>query len=198
MFTGLVRDIGHVVAVEDRGGDKLLVIKPQKISTRTFMLGASLACDGVCFTVAGFREDAFEVHASSETLAKTTVSTWKKGTAINLEPSLCAGDEMGGHLVYGHVDGVGECVKVMPQGESTRLLFRVPKEFMAFIAPKGSITVNGVSLTVNEVEGNHFEVMIIPHTKQHTTLEAIVTHTKVNIEIDMLARYVARLREVGK
>ncbi|OYW08107.1 MAG: riboflavin synthase subunit alpha, partial [Acidiphilium sp. 37-67-22] len=141
--------------------------------------------------------DWFAVEVSGETLSKTTLGTWRAGTAVNLERALRMGDELGGHVVSGHVDGLGEVVSTQPEGGSTRWRFRVPRDLARFIAPKGSVAVNGVSLTVNEVDGAEFGVNIIPHTETHTSFATLAVGDAVNIEIDMLARYVARLAEAG-
>ncbi|WP_395662684.1 riboflavin synthase, partial [Aestuariivirga sp.] len=158
-------------------------------------LGASIACNGCCLTVIEKGANWFAIQASAETLSKTTLGGWAEGTRINLERALKIGDELGGHIVSGHVDGLGEIVSITPEGASQRFRFRVPNELARFIAPKGSVAIDGTSLTVNEVEGNHFGVNIIPHTQAVTTWGTMVEGQRVNIEIDMLARYVARLTE---
>lgn len=195
MFTGLIQDMGRVVAVEKTATDVELAIQTKNLSVDAMKIGASVACNGVCLTVTEKAGDTFKVQVSAETLAKTTVQSWQFHTAINLEPSLKLGDELGGHLVYGHVDAVGECISVKPEGECWRFEFGVPKEIAPFIAAKGSVTIDGISLTVNSVRDNHFGIMIIPHTFVHTGMQYVKVGTKVNIEIDMLARYVARLQQ---
>ncbi len=158
-------------------------------------LGASIACSGCCLTVIERGDDWFAVEVSAESLGLTTLGTWRPGTKINLEGSLKLGDELGGHLVSGHVDGLAKVIEITPENGSTRWRFELPVALAKFVAPKGSIAINGVSLTVNEVDGVCFGVNIIPHTAQHTNFATLAVGDDVNIEIDMLARYVARLRE---
>lgn len=195
MFTGLITDVGRVAAVE-RCGDTRFTIATA-FDMDTVDLGASIACNGVCLTVVEKDRGRFVIDASAETLSKTTLAAWMEGTPVNLERSLRLGDELGGHLVYGHVDGVGEVVAVRPEGDSTRWTFRAPDALARFIAPKGSIAVDGVSLTVNEVDGATFGVNIIPHTRARTTFGSLREGDRVNLEVDMLARYVARLVSAG-
>lgn len=200
MFTGIVTALGTVREVQPIGGghDLRLVIgtSPAFLAEPApAALGASIACSGVCLTVVHLAADAFAVDCSAETIAKTTVGGWKPGTRINLERALRMGDELGGHLVSGHVDGVGEVVSATPENASVRWRFRVPKAVAPFIAPKGSVAINGVSLTVNEVDGEVFGVNIIPHTASITTFGTLQPGDQVNVEVDMMARYVARLRE---
>ena len=168
----------------------------------TIEIGASIACNGICLTVLETGSDQgrswFEVSASAETLAKTTLGAWQPGWRINLEPALRVGDELGGHIVSGHVDGVGEITGIRAEGGSHRLTIRAPGALARFIAPKGSIAVDGISLTVNEVNGANFGVNIIPHTWAVTSLGLASAGAKVNLEIDLLARYVARLAEAGE
>ena len=198
MFTGIVTDIGEVIAIEKRGDTRLTIATaydPDGIA-----IGASIACSGCCLTAVetGRLQDGrgfFAVDASAETLATTTLGYWKAGTRINLERPLRMGDELGGHVVSGHVDDVGEIVRVEPEGDSLRFRFRVSPGIARFIAPKGSVSLDGTSLTVNEVEGNAFGVNIIPHTQAMTTWGKARPGDRVNVEIDMLARYVARLAE---
>jgi riboflavin synthase len=193
MFTGIITDIGTVRSVT-RAGDTRFEIETA-YDLATVDLGASIACNGCCLTVIEKGRDWFAIQASSETLSKTTLGDWTKGTRINLERALKIGDELGGHIVSGHVDGLGEIVSIRPEGDSTRFRFRVPNELARFIAPKGSVAIDGTSLTVNEVEGREFGVNIIPHTQAVTTWGSMVEGQRVHIEIDMLARYVARLTE---
>jgi riboflavin synthase len=200
MFTGIVTDIGEVIAIEERGDTRLTIATAY--DPDGIVLGASIACSGCCLTAVktGRLQDGrgfFAVDASAETLAKTTLGDWKAGTRINLERPLRMGDELGGHVVSGHVDDVGEIVRVEPEGDSMRLRLRVPPAIARFIAPKGSVALDGTSLTVNEVEGDEFGVNIIPHTQAVTTWGKATPGDRVNVEIDMLARYVARLSETG-
>jgi riboflavin synthase len=158
-------------------------------------IGASIACNGVCLTVTETGEDWFDVSISAETLSKSTLGGWAEGAAVNLERALKVGDELGGHIVSGHVDGVAEIVATRDEGESTRYTFRAPGDLARFIAPKGSVALDGTSLTVNEVEGAEFGVNIIPHTKEVTTWGALKAGDRVNLEVDTMARYVARLQD---
>lgn len=191
MFTGLVQSVG-VVSAAEKSGDLILTIKAPSISAN-LTLGASVACHGVCLTVIEMGADSFKVQLSAETLAKTTAKHWKVGTHLNLERALRAGDELGGHYVSGHVDGVARVARRQPEGDSVRYFFEVPAAFARYLAPKGSITLDGVSLTVNEVENCVFGVNLIPHTLQVTTLAALQVGDDVNFEIDMVARYVERM-----
>ena len=198
MFTGIITDIGEVTEVEQRGDTRFRILTHHDAAT--IDLGASIACAGACLTViAKGRADEsrcwFDVEASAETLTHTKLGTWKQATRINLERALKAGDELGGHIVSGHVDGIGHLSSRIAEGDSWRLTFEAPKDLMRFIAPKGSVTVDGISLTVNEVGDTSFGVNIIPHTQDRTTLGDLSPGDPVNLEIDMLARYVARLAE---
>ncbi len=194
MFTGIVTDLGRVVAIEPGDGDTRFTFRTA-YDTARIGIGASIACNGGCMTVIATGGDWFRVSASQESLDKTTMRHWTVGTRVNLERALKVGDELGGHIVSGHVDGLGTLVSVAPEGESLRLVFEVPEDLKGYIAPKGSVAVDGVSLTVNEVDGRRFGVNIIPHTRDHTTLGGLEPGDPVNLEIDMLARYVARLLE---
>jgi len=197
MFTGIITALGTVRAVSPIGGgkDMRLVIMAPWPDTASIAIGASIACSGCCLTAVELGPDWFAADASAETLAHTTLGTWKAGSGVNLERSLKVGDELGGHIVSGHVDGVGHAVSATPENASTRWRFRVPADLARFIAVKGSIAVNGVSLTVNEVEDDTFGVNVIPHTASVTGFGTLAPGDAVNIEIDMLARYVARLAE---
>jgi riboflavin synthase len=198
MFTGIVTDVGEVLKV-DRAGDLHARIATS-YDPATIDIGASIACDGVCLTVVALGTDPrpwFDVTISGETVSKTNVGGWTPGARVNLERALRLGDELGGHIVSGHVDGVAEVLSVRDEGESTRIRFRAPRELARFIAPKGSVALDGTSLTVNEVEGAEFGVNLIPHTKEVTTWGRIRAGDHVNLEIDTLARYVARLAEAG-
>jgi riboflavin synthase len=191
MFTGIIAAIGELRAIRP-GGDTTFTIGT-KLDLGDLALGASVACSGVCLTVIERGDDWFAVQASAETLARATLKDWRVGTKINLERALKAGDELGGHLVSGHVDAMAEIVERRAEGDSQRFSFRVPDALAAAIASKGSVALDGVSLTVNEVQGNRFGVNIIPHTLAQTTFGAAKVGDHVNFEIDMLARYVARL-----
>jgi riboflavin synthase len=197
MFTGIITDIGELREIRP-GGDTVYVIGT-KLDTGDLAPGASVACSGVCLTVIERGKDWFAVQASAETLARSSLKDWRVGSRINLERALKAGDELGGHLVSGHVDAMAEIVERRPEGDSQRFAFRVPDAFATAIAPKGSVALDGVSLTVNEVQGNRFGVNIIPHTLANTTFGTAKVGDKVNFEVDMLARYVARLldRPIG-
>lgn len=195
MFTGIVQSVGTVVALEPRGGDLRLRIAAPGIDVARLALGDSVACAGCCLTVVAREGQEFTADVSRETLSLTTLGAWRVGQAINLEPALRAGDALGGHLVSGHVDGLAELIGRHDEGRSLRLRWRVPPALARFIAPKGSVALDGVSLTVNEAEGAGFGVNIIPHTQQVTTLGALVPGARVNLEIDVIARYAARLMQ---
>ena len=196
MFTGIVTDIGGITRVEKRGDARFDI--RTSYDTKTISMGASICCAGCCLTVVEKRAGSFSVDVSAESIARTTLGRWKVGTRINLERALKMGDELGGHMVLGHVDGVGDIVSVTPEGDSKRFRIRAPQELARFIAGKGSVTLDGVALTVNEVEGLEFGVNIIPHTQAVTTWGHARQGDAVNVEIDMLARYVARLAEFEK
>jgi riboflavin synthase len=193
MFTGIITDLGRVRSIAP-GGVARIVLET-RYDTSGIAMGASIACNGTCLSVVGKGPDWFAVEASPETLLRTTIASWKSGTLVNLERPLRIGDELGGHLVAGHVDGVGEVVDRRPDGESLRFRIRVPSELRRFVAPKGSIAVDGVSLTVNEVENDCFGVSIIPVTQQETNFGTLQPAAGVNLEIDLLARYLARLMD---
>lgn len=197
MFTGIVTALGTVRSLTPLGGgkDMRLVITAPWPDTAGIALGASIACSGCCLTAVELGPDWFAADASAETLACTTLGTWQPGTRVNLERSLRIGDELGGHIVSGHVDGVGTALSATPENGSTRWRFQVPAALARFIAAKGSVAVDGVSLTVNDVHADTFGVNIIPHTESVTRFGTLAAGDPVNIEIDMLARYVARLAE---
>ena len=199
MFTGIVTDIGEITAVKPGGqtGDRRFVVRTRH-DMKPVAMGASIACSGCCLTVVEKGADWFAVEASGETLDKTHLGDWKEGSRINLEMSLKLGDELGGHLVYGHVDGVGKVAAMTPEGGSVRFTFEVPADLAPFIASKGSVAIDGISLTVNEVRGNRFGVNVISHTQAVTTLGQAKVGQRVNLEVDMLARYVQRLLEHRK
>lgn len=194
MFTGIITDVGEIVELEQRG-DLRARIKTSYV-TGGIDLGASIASDGVCLTVVALGEDWYDVEISAETVSKTNLGAWRVGHSVNLERALKVGDELGGHIVSGHVDGVAQIVDMRDEGDSTRFTFKAPESLAKFIAPKGSVALNGTSLTVNEVGGCEFGVNIIPHTKEATTWGTAKVADQVNLEIDTLARYVARLAEM--
>ena len=195
MFTGIVSDIGTIETVEVRGDTRVVV--STDYDTATIDLGASISCSGVCLTVVDLGPSWFAVDVSGETLSRTAQGQWTEGRRLNLERALKLGDELGGHIVTGHVDGVAEVLGVRPDGDSKRIGFRLGAELAPFVAPKGSITIDGVSLTVNEVgdeqDGTHFAINVIPHTQAETTLGELEPGQAVNIEIDVLARYLQRM-----
>jgi riboflavin synthase len=195
MFTGIITDIGRVRSIEHVGDGGTRVAFDTAYDTSEIALGASIACAGICLTVVDTGRGWFAVEASNETLARTTMSHWAKGSPINLERALCVGDELGGHIVSGHVDGVATVAAVEPDGDSLRYVFQVDGELARFIAEKGSVTIDGVSLTVNGTSGDRFDVNIIPYTHDNTTFKGLDAGDHANVEIDMLARYVARLQE---
>jgi riboflavin synthase len=196
MFTGIVTDIGRVRSVRQTERDRRYEIETAW-DVSGIDLGASISHAGCCLTVVEKGEGWFAVEVSDETLSKTTLGAWAEGDRVNLERAARLGDEMGGHVVSGHVDGVGTVVSVTPEGGSHRLTFEAPAPLHRMIAPKGSITIDGVSLTVNEVHGTRFGVNLIPHTWDHTTLGGLKPGDRVNLEIDMLARYLARWQETA-
>ena len=198
MFTGIVTDVGTVRSAEQRGDLRLAIATAYDLETVD--LGASIACSGVCLTVVDKGDDWFAVDLSGETVSKTAADHWREGARLNLERALRLGDELGGHIVTGHVDAVAEIVGTCPEGDSTRVGLSAPAGLAAMIAPKGSVTVDGVSLTVNDVRtaedgSTHFSVNIIPHTAQHTTLGDLQLSQHVNVEVDVLARYLDRMLE---
>jgi len=193
MFTGIITDLGKVRSVTKTGDTRFEFTT--SYDTSTIEIGASIACNGACMTVIETGDDWFAISASGESLSKTTMGTWKEGDAVNFERAMKIGDELGGHIVSGHVDGLAKIVSITPEGESHRFVFEAPDSLKNFIAPKGSVALDGISLTVNEVEGGRFGINIIPHTMQVTTLGRLKEGDSVNLEIDMLARYVARLLE---
>lgn len=196
MFTGIVTDVGRVRAIRDTNRDRRFEIETA-YDTATLDLGASVSHAGCCLTVVERGPGWFAVEVSGETLARTTLADWREGRRVNLERAARVGDELGGHIVSGHVDGVGEVLSVEGEGGSHRVRIRAPQPLHRFIAEKGSITVEGVSLTVNDVDGDVFGVNLIPHTWDVTTLGEMKPGGRVNLEIDMLARYLARWRETA-
>lgn len=193
MFTGIVTDVGEVRKIEKTGDTRIEI--DTRYDTHEIELGASIACSGPCLTVVEKGANWFAVEASAETLSRTTLQDWKVGTRVNLERALCVGDELGGHIVSGHVDGVARILETRQEGDSIRFDFEAPEGLKSFIAEKGSIALDGVSLTVNAVDDARFGVNIISHTRAHTTFGERAKGDRVNLEIDMLARYVGRLLE---
>lgn len=195
MFTGIITDIGTVTELERRGDLRARIAT--HYDTAGIDIGASIASDGVCLTVIDLGPDWYDVEISAETLSKTNIGGWTEGQKVNLERALKVGDELGGHIVSGHVDGVAEVIGVEDEGDSTRISFRAPHALARFIAPKGSVALNGTSLTVNEVDGDTFGINVIPHTQTVTTWGGVKVGDRINLEVDTLARYVARLNEVA-
>ena len=193
MFTGIITDVGTIRSVVQRGDLRVEIATGYDVTTVD--MGASIACDGVCLTVVEKTSDSFCVDVSTESAGLTNIGGWTAGRPINLERALKVGDELGGHIVSGHVDGVAEIVALRDEGDSTRVTLRAPEALAKFIAPKGSVALNGTSLTVNEVNGTDFGINFIPHTKAVTTWGSAAVGDRVNLEIDTLARYVARLRD---
>ena len=191
MFTGIITDLGRVRAIEKRGDTRIEI--ETGYDPATIDIGASIACSGPCLTVVGKGPNWFAVEASAETLACTTLGAWQVGHPVNLERAIKVGDELGGHIVSGHVDGVARVVSITPEGDSMRFEFEAPDEFKNYVASKGSVALDGVSLTVNGVDGARFGVNIISHTRKVTTFGALKAGDRVNMEVDMIARYVARL-----
>jgi riboflavin synthase len=200
MFTGIVTDMGEVLAMEQRGDLRVRIGTVYDVTR--IDIGASIACEGVCLTVVALGQTPrnwFDVEISAETVSKTNIggNGWHVGKRVNLERALKVGDELGGHIVSGHIDGVAEVVKITPEGDSVRVTFRAPDTLAKFVAPKGSVALNGTSLTVNEVDGCDFGINFIPHTQKVTTWGEVALGDRVNLEVDTMARYVARLREWG-
>ena len=193
MFTGIIQAVGKVASVELRGGDLRVTLGTGDLDVTDVVLGDSIAVNGVCLTVVELNDEGFVADASVETMALTTVGQWQAGTRLNFEKSLTPSTRLGGHLVSGHVDGIGEIVERYPDARSERFRIKVPAELARYIAHKGSITVDGTSLTVNKVAGAEFELNIVPHTLVHTIFGDYQPGAKVNIEVDVIARYLERL-----
>ncbi|WP_050526718.1 riboflavin synthase [Pseudorhodobacter aquimaris] len=196
MFTGIVTDIGTLLELEQQGDLRARIGTSYDIAG--IDIGASIACDGVCLTVIELGrspQNWFDVQISAESVGATNIGGWRVGKRLNLERALKVGDELGGHIVSGHVDGVAEVIAMHPEGDSTRVTFRAPHALAGFIAPKGSVALNGTSLTVNEVAGTDFGVNFIPHTQHATTWGDVAVGDRINLEVDTMARYVARLRD---
>ncbi len=197
MFTGIIESVGEIRAVMPQGGDQRFDIGIGKLDMRDVALGDSIAVNGVCLTVIEFGQDWFMADVSNETLACTTLGALAKGARVNLEKALTPTTRLGGHLVSGHVDGVGEIVSLADDGRSVRVMIRAPETLLRYIAAKGSICVEGISLTVNSIEGDVFGLNIVPHTMQETNLSKATVGTRVNLEVDIIARYLERLLQGG-
>jgi riboflavin synthase len=197
MFTGLISDVATVERVVPRQGGARLTLRPTALPIRDLVLGESIACSGCCLTVSEVAGDLVSFDAVPETLSRTTIGSWRPGTRVNLERALAIGDRLGGHLVAGHVDAVGEVIARAVEGEGARLTVSLPREIAPLVAEKGSVAVDGVSLTVARAHRDRFELALIPETLARTTLGAAAAGTKVNLEADVVARHVARLREFG-
>ncbi len=193
MFTGIITDVGEVRSVEQKGDFRVEI--NTRYDTSEIDLGASISCSGACLTVIGKGQNWFAIEASSETVDRTTIGDWSVGTKVNTERALKLGEELGGHIVSGHIDGIAKIISTEPEGDSIRFEFEIPGNLKCFISEKGSVALDGVSLTVNNVSGNRFEVNIISHTQTNTTFSQRSVGDKINLEIDMLARYVSRLLE---
>ena len=193
MFTGIVTDMGEVLELDQQGDLRARI--GTRYDTAGIDIGASISCEGVCLTVVALGDRSFDVQISAEPVSKTNSGGWRGGSRINLERALRVGDELGGHIVSGHIDGVATVVGLRPEGDSLRVTFRAPDALARFIASKGSVALNGTSLTVNEVDGADFGINFIPHTRKVTTWGGVVLGDGVNLEVDTMARYVARLRE---
>ncbi|MFM7627438.1 MAG: riboflavin synthase [Gammaproteobacteria bacterium] len=197
MFTGIVQDMGRIVALEPREGDVRLRVAVERLPLDAVRSGDSIAVSGVCLTVVEHDAGGFAADVSNETLSLTTLGDLAPGSRVNLEPALRAGDPLGGHLVSGHVDGIGRVVSLVQDARSWRIRFETPPGLARYVARKGSIAIDGVSLTVNEVEGREFGINIIPHTFEVTTIGGYAPGRRVNLEIDTIARYVERLLTAG-
>jgi riboflavin synthase len=193
MFTGIIEAVGEIVVCEPRSGDLRLRVKTSGLDLGSIGLGDSIATNGVCLTVIALPGDGYVADVSSETLANTTIGDWQAGTPVNLERALTPSSRLGGHLVSGHIDAVGEVLSRHPDARSERFRLRAPDSLAKYIAHKGSITVDGTSLTVNRVEGAEFELNIVPHTLEHTVMGTYVPGSRVNLEVDLVARYLERL-----
>jgi riboflavin synthase len=193
MFTGIIQARGTIAAIEKTGGDVRLSVQSTGLPFASYEIGESIAVNGACLTATALRNDGFDTDVSLETLTVTALSELAAGASVNLEPSLSLGDRLGGHLVSGHVDCIGKVVRIGKEARSTRLSIDIPAEYARYIAKKGSVCVDGVSLTINEVSGNVFDLNIIPHTAETTIIGDYSAGTTVNIEVDLLARYIERL-----
>ena len=193
MFTGIIKARGSVAKIQRQGGDVRLTIRASGLPWEDYAVGDSISVNGVCLTVVTLHKDGFDTDVSTETLGVTALAGLQEGSAVNLEPALALGERLGGHLVSGHVDCIGVVKSVAEDARSTRLNIKIPAEYTRYVAKKGSICIDGVSLTINEVSGNSFDLNIIPHTAAVTTINDYAVGTKVNVEVDLLARYLERL-----
>lgn len=198
MFTGIIEAIGEITAVEPKGGDIRLRVNSRELDLADVALGDSIATNGVCLTVVELPGDGYWADVSVETIDNTTVASWKVGQRVNLEKALTPETRLGGHMVSGHVDGVGEVLSHQRDGRSERFRLRAPKALAKYIAHKGSITIDGVSLTVNAVDGDEFELNIVPHTLEKTVMGTYIQGSKINLEVDVIARYLERLLQGDK
>ena len=198
MFTGIIEEVGEIIALEQCKGDIKLRVKTNQLNVSKIQLGDSIATNGVCLTVARLCQDGYESDVSSETLSVTSIENWSIGTKVNLERSLTIDMRLGGHLVLGHVDGIGEVVDRFSDARSERFRLRAPAKLAKYIAQKGSITIDGISLTVNKIEKLEFELNIVPYTLEHTAMNTYKKGTRVNLEVDVIARYVERLMQSQK
>ncbi len=198
MFTGIIESVGKITHIEKIGGDARFTIDTQKLEMSDVKLGDSIACNGVCLTAIELTAQSYVADVSSETLKVTTLGSLGIGADVNLEKALRLQDRLGGHLVSGHVDGVGEVVSIQQEARSWRYQIKAPDELAKYIAGKGSICINGISLTVNGVESSVFDVNIVPHTKQETTIHSLHVGSAVNLEVDLLARYLERMLQSGQ
>lgn len=193
MFTGIIEAEGHILSIEPQNGDVRMTIETGKLDMSDVQLGDSIACNGVCLTAIELIDNAYTADVSGETLTVTTLGHLKVGSPVNLEKALRLQDRLGGHLVSGHVDGVGKVTSIKQEGRSWRYQFEAPLSICRYIASKGSVCINGISLTVNEVDGQIFGVNIVPHTRQETTIQYLKKGSEVNLEVDLLARYLERM-----
>lgn len=193
MFTGIIQAVGAIQAIEPKGGDVRMRINTGELDLSDVAIGDSIATNGVCLTAIELPGDGYVADVSAETLARTTLGRLKVGTAVNLEKALTPSTRLGGHIVSGHVDAVGEVISLTPAGRSIKFVIRAPKELAKYIAHKGSVCIEGISLTVNEVRGAEFDLNIVPHTLQETTMQHLHAGSPVNLEVDIIARYLERL-----
>lgn len=198
MFTGIIEATGSIRSIRETGGDWRIAVASNMLDVSDVQVGDSIAVSGVCLTVVSLGDDSFSADVSRETLVCTTLQQWREGSRVNLEKALMAQSRLGGHIVSGHVDGIAELRSRRQDGRSERLAFQVPQELARYIAHKGSVCIDGVSLTVNEVNGTQFGVNIIPHTAERTTLQDLRAGSKVNIEVDVISRYLERLLQAGE